>query len=173
MIRSAAKNHDDVVVIVDVERLPGANRGIAARRRRRPVSHFRRRMAQKAFARTAAYDAAISNWLAQETHEPAPKWRAFGGVAPSDLWRASLRAKIPTSARRLYLSAEARPGVATARQMQGKELSYNNINDTDAAYELVAEFDPSGKRRRWPSLSTRTLAASLSASRCWRPTKRR
>jgi phosphoribosylaminoimidazolecarboxamide formyltransferase/IMP cyclohydrolase len=98
-------------------------------------------MAQKAFARTAAYDAAISNWLGQEIQEPAPKWRAFGGVLhPS--FGALRYGENPHQRAALYLSAEARPGVATARQIQGKALSYNNINDTDAAYELVAEFDP-------------------------------
>ena len=73
--------------------------------------------------------------------EPAPKWRAFGGVLhPS--FGALRYGENPHQRAALYLSAEARPGVATARQIQGKELSYNNINDTDAAYELVAEFDP-------------------------------
>jgi phosphoribosylaminoimidazolecarboxamide formyltransferase / IMP cyclohydrolase len=140
MIRGAAKNHDDVVVIVDVadysllieemQRNGGAT-GLA----------FRRRMAQKAFARTAAYDAAISNWLAEEIHETAPKWRAFGGVLhPS--FGALRYGENPHQRAALYLTAETRPGVATALQIQGKELSFNNINDTDAAYGLVAEFDP-------------------------------
>ena len=102
---------------------------------------FRRRMAQKAYARTAVYDAAISNWLAREIREPAPKWRAFGGVLHQSF--GALRyGENPHQSAALYLTAEPRPGVAAARQVQGKELSYNNINDTDAAYELVAEFDP-------------------------------
>ena len=79
MIRGAAKNHDDVVVIVDV-----ADYSLLIEEMQRNGGAtslaFRRRMAQKAFARTAAYDAAISNWLAEEVHETAPKWRAFGGV---------------------------------------------------------------------------------------------
>src|SRR5277367_1438227 len=101
-------------------------------------------MAQKAFARTAAYDAAISNWLGHEIHEPAPKWRAFGGVLhPS--YGALRYGENPHQHAALYLSAEARPGVATARQVQGKALSYNNINDTDAAVELTAEFDPASQ----------------------------
>jgi phosphoribosylaminoimidazolecarboxamide formyltransferase / IMP cyclohydrolase len=140
MIRSAAKNHDDVVVIVDVSDYPAL---IDELQRGEGTTSlvFRRRMAQKAFARTAAYDAAISNWLARETDEPAPKWRAFGGVL-HPTFGALRYGENPQQRAALYLSAEARPGVATARQMQGKELSYNNINDTDAAYELVAEFDP-------------------------------
>jgi phosphoribosylaminoimidazolecarboxamide formyltransferase / IMP cyclohydrolase len=140
MIRAAAKNHDDVVVIVDVDDYPALI--VEVQRGQGTTSlAFRRRMAQKAFARTAAYDAAISNWLAREINEPAPKWRAFGGVLhPS--FGALRYGENPQQRAALYLSAEARPGVATARQIQGKELSYNNINDTDAAYELVAEFDP-------------------------------
>ena len=102
---------------------------------------FRRRMAQKAYARTAAYDAAISNWLAEEIGETTPKWRAFGGALHQSF--GALRyGENPHQRGALYLTADTRPGVATARQVQGKELSYNNVSDTDAAYELVAEFDP-------------------------------
>ncbi len=140
MIRAAAKNHDDVVVIVDVDDYP-ALIGELERGQGTTSLAFRRRMAQKAFARTAVYDAAISNWLAQEIDEPAPKWRAFGGVLhPS--FGALRYGENPQQRAALYLTAEARAGVATARQIQGKELSYNNINDTDAAFELIAEFDP-------------------------------
>ncbi|RBP16462.1 IMP cyclohydrolase /phosphoribosylaminoimidazolecarboxamide formyltransferase [Roseiarcus fermentans] len=140
MVRGAAKNHEDVAVIVDVadydellaelERHDGGT-GLA----------FRRRLAQKAYARTAAYDAAISNWLAGEVGETTPKWRAFGGVL-HERFGALRYGENPHQSAALYLAAETRPGVATARQVQGKALSYNNINDTDAAYELVAEFDP-------------------------------
>ncbi len=140
MIRAAAKNHADVAVVVDVDDYSAL---IDELKRNQGMTSlaFRRRMAQKAFARTAAYDAAISNWLAQEIEEPAPKWRAFGGVLhPS--FGALRYGENPQQRAALYLTAETRPGVATARQIQGKELSYNNINDTDAAYELVAEFDP-------------------------------
>jgi phosphoribosylaminoimidazolecarboxamide formyltransferase / IMP cyclohydrolase len=140
MVRAAAKNHNDVVVIVDVDDY----RALIDELRRHSGATslaFRRKMAQKAYARTAVYDAAISNWLAREVHEPAPKWRALGGVLhPS--FGALRYGENPHQNAALYLAAETRPGVATARQVQGKELSYNNINDTDAAYELAAEFDP-------------------------------
>jgi phosphoribosylaminoimidazolecarboxamide formyltransferase/IMP cyclohydrolase len=140
MIRAAAKNHGDVAVIVDaadyaallkeLDRNDGAT-GLA----------FRRRMAQKAYGRTSVYDAAISNWLAEEVGEATPKWRAFGGVLHAG--SGGLRyGENPHQRAALYLTAESRPGVASARQVQGKELSYNNVNDGDAAYELVAEFDP-------------------------------
>jgi phosphoribosylaminoimidazolecarboxamide formyltransferase / IMP cyclohydrolase len=140
MIRAAAKNHDDVVVIVDVDDYPALIDELERNEGATSLA-FRRRMAQKAFARTAAYDAAISNWLAQEIDAPAPQWRAFGGVLHPR--SGALRyGENPHQRAALYLTAETRPGVAIARQVQGKALSFNNINDTDAAYELVAEFDP-------------------------------
>ena len=140
MIRGAAKNHDDVVVIVDVADYPALLDELARNDGATSLA-FRRKMAQKAYARTAAYDAAISNWLAEEMRETAPKWRAFGGVL-HESFGALRYGENPHQNAALYLTAETRPGVATARQVQGKELSYNNIGDADAAYELVAEFDP-------------------------------
>ncbi|HEY1942813.1 MAG TPA: bifunctional phosphoribosylaminoimidazolecarboxamide formyltransferase/IMP cyclohydrolase, partial [Roseiarcus sp.] len=137
MIRAAAKNHADVVVIVDVEDYPALLKELQTQDGSTSLG-FRRRMAQKAYARTAAYDAAISNWLAREIGESAPKWRAFGGKLASEMRYG----ENPHQRAAFYTGPESRPGVATARQVQGKELSYNNINDTDAAYELVAEFDP-------------------------------
>ena len=136
MIRAAAKNHRDVLAIVDVADYDALLAELDAQGGSTRRS-FRRAMAQKAFARTAAYDSAISNWLARETHEAAPDWRAFGGKLASALRYG----ENPHQAAAFYLGPEARPGVATALQAQGKELSYNNIADTDAAYELVAEFD--------------------------------
>ncbi|MBV8663459.1 MAG: bifunctional phosphoribosylaminoimidazolecarboxamide formyltransferase/IMP cyclohydrolase [Hyphomicrobiales bacterium] len=136
MIRAAAKNHADVVVIVDVDDYAALLQELAARDGSTSLA-FRRRMAQKAYARTAAYDAAISNWLAREVGESAPRWRAFGGKLASEMRYG----ENPHQRAAFYVGPESRPGVATARQVQGKELSYNNINDTDAAYELVAEFD--------------------------------
>jgi phosphoribosylaminoimidazolecarboxamide formyltransferase / IMP cyclohydrolase len=140
MIRAGAKNHDDVAVIVDVDDYPGLIDELRLNGGATTLA-FRRRMARKAYARTAVYDAAISNWLAREIREPAPKWRAFGGVL-HQRFGALRYGENPHQSAALYLTAEPRPGVAGARQVQGKELSYNNINDTDAAYELVAEFDP-------------------------------
>jgi phosphoribosylaminoimidazolecarboxamide formyltransferase/IMP cyclohydrolase len=95
-------------------------------------------LAQKAYARTAAYDAAISNWLAAQIGEQAPAYRALGGVLAEPMRYG----ENPHQWAAFYRTPEQRPGVATARQAQGKQLSYNNINDTDAAYECVAEFDP-------------------------------
>jgi phosphoribosylaminoimidazolecarboxamide formyltransferase/IMP cyclohydrolase len=137
MIRAAAKNHDDVVVVVDasdyaplLEELKRQDGGTTLA--------LRRRLAAKAYARTAAYDAAIANWFAGAVNEGAPDYRAFGGR----LIEALRYGENPHQAAAFYRTPEQRFGVATARQVQGKQLSYNNINDTDAAYECVAEFDP-------------------------------
>jgi len=99
---------------------------------------FRRRMALTAFGRTAAYDAAVSNWLAGAIGETTPRRRAIAGR----LARPLRYGENPHQAAAFYADGTARAGVATAVQHQGKELSFNNINDTDAAFELVAEFDP-------------------------------
>ena len=135
MIRGAAKNHNDVVVIVDVADYDALLREMEANAGGTTLA-FRRHLAQKAYARTAAYDAAISNWFAREIGETQPHWRAFGGVLSSALRYG----ENPHQGAAFYKSPESRPGVATARVVQGKALSYNNINDTDAAYECVAEF---------------------------------
>ena len=138
MIRGAAKNHGDVAVVVDPADYPAI---LAAVAQGGTDLSTRKRLAQKAFARTAVYDAAISNWMAEavETVDPAPTFRAFGGR----LIEALRYGENPHQPAAFYAGAEARPGVATARQVQGKALSYNNVNDTDAAIELVAEFPPS------------------------------
>ncbi|MET0256968.1 MAG: bifunctional phosphoribosylaminoimidazolecarboxamide formyltransferase/IMP cyclohydrolase [Methylobacterium sp.] len=138
MIRAAAKNHADVTVVVDVadyaailSELEMRDGGIGAA--------TRRRLAQKAFSRTATYDAAIANWFAGELGgDDAPAFRAFGG----SLGQSLRYGENPHQSAAFYRSPGiARPGIATARQIQGKALSYNNLNDTDAAYECVAEFD--------------------------------
>ena len=135
MIRAAAKNHADVVVVVDVADYDALLAEMAANDGGTTLK-FRRALAQKAYARTAAYDAAISNWLARETGQTQPAWRTFGGKLASALRYG----ENPHQGAAFYVSPDARPGVASARQVQGKALSYNNINDTDAAYECVAEF---------------------------------
>jgi phosphoribosylaminoimidazolecarboxamide formyltransferase/IMP cyclohydrolase len=135
MIRGAAKNHADVAVVVDVADYAALIAELAANDGGTTMK-FRRALAQKAFARTAAYDSAISNWFAGEIGETQPEWRAFGGKLSVGLRYG----ENPHQGAAFYVSPDSRPGVATARRVQGKELSYNNINDTDAAYECVAEF---------------------------------
>ena len=133
LIRGAAKNHGDVAVVVDPADYPTI---LAALDAGGTDLATRKRLAQKAFARTAIYDAAISNWMAEAIGEVTPTYRAFGGA----LIEALRYGENPHQQAAFYAGAEARPGVATARQVQGKALSYNNVADTDAALELVAEF---------------------------------
>ena len=135
MIRAASKNHDGVTVIVEAEDYARVLEEMAANGGATTL-RFRQEMSAKAFARTAAYDAAISNWFAGHLATDAPVWRAFGGR----LGQALRYGENPHQTAAVYVSDCTRHGVATARQLQGKELSYNNINDTDAAFELVCEF---------------------------------
>ncbi|CAA2143683.1 bifunctional phosphoribosylaminoimidazolecarboxamide formyltransferase/IMP cyclohydrolase [Hyphomicrobium sp. ghe19] len=137
MIRGAAKNHESVTVVVEPADYDRVLEEIAANDGATTLA-LRKALAAKAFARTAAYDAAISNWFAREIGTTTPDYRAFGGKLSQSL-RYGENAHQSAA---LYLSAENRIGVATAEQLQGKELSYNNINDTDAAFELVSEFAP-------------------------------
>ena len=135
MIRAAAKNHKHVAVCVDSESVDKLL-GDMAQHNGATCPKFRKKLAQKAYARTAQYDAAISNWFAQALNVKTPSFIAQGGEL-----RQSLRyGENPHQSAAFYTAGKARPGVASARQVQGKELSYNNINDTDAAFELVAEF---------------------------------
>ena len=138
MIRAAAKNHEWVTVVVDPDDYAAVLKEIEAGG---TSDALRRKLAQTAYARTAQYDAIISNWLAGELAKASdatpPRHRAFAGQL-----RQPLRyGENPHQQAAFYVTGEKRFGVATAEQVQGKELSYNNINDTDAAYELVAEFD--------------------------------
>ena len=141
MIRAASKNHGDVSVIVDpadygrLQEEMDANNGAT-------TLDFRKRLAAKAYARTGAYDAAISAWFANELGDTFPERRVFAG----ELKQTMRYGENPHQAAAFYtngasLNEGGRPGVATASQIQGKELSYNNLNDTDAAFELVSEFD--------------------------------
>src|SRR3981189_2281204 len=137
MIRAAAKNHDDVAVVVEPQDYPAVLEELAANQGATTLT-LRRRLAPKAYARTPAYDAAISNWFAGQLKTDAPDYRAFGGR----LIQALRYGENPHQTAAFYRTPDKRPGVATMRQLQGKELSYNNINDTDAAYECIAEFAP-------------------------------
>jgi phosphoribosylaminoimidazolecarboxamide formyltransferase/IMP cyclohydrolase len=137
MIRAAAKNHTDVAVIVEPEDYSALLLELSQHGGASTLA-MRKRLAAKAYARTASYDAAISNWFAKVLDDPAPAFRAFGGR----LAEALRYGENPHQSAAFYRAPDVRFGVATARQAQGKQLSYNNINDTDAAYECVAEFDP-------------------------------
>ncbi|MBI2587167.1 MAG: bifunctional phosphoribosylaminoimidazolecarboxamide formyltransferase/IMP cyclohydrolase [Rhodospirillales bacterium] len=135
MIRAAAKNHDFVTVVVDPADYDALIAEMKAGKGATGPA-FRRRMAARAYARTAAYDAAVAGWLASRADDPFPPRFAFGGTLKEKLRYG----ENPHQQAAFYLGGPARPGVATARQLQGKELSFNNLNDTDAAFELAAEF---------------------------------
>ena len=137
LIRGASKNHAAVTVVVDVEDYAvvqaemEANNGAT-------TFELRRRLAGIAYARTGAYDAAIWRFFARETGELFPRRVVVAG----DLHQSLRYGENPHQKAAFYVSSQVRrPGVASARQVQGKELSFNNINDTNAAYELVAEFE--------------------------------
>jgi len=137
MVRASAKNHAYVAIVTDPTDYAGVLEAMQANSGALPLD-LRKRLAAKAFARTAAYDAGISGWFAETLEIENPAWRAFGGKLDSVMRYG----ENPHQRAGFYVTGEKRPGVATARQLQGKQLSYNNINDTDAAFELVGEFDP-------------------------------
>ena len=136
MVRSAAKNHGFVTILTDPVDYSDI---IAELDQHGGTSHAtRKKMAARAYARTAAYDSAISRWYAGQTGETFPNSMTVTGTKV----QACRYGENPHQVAAFYAGSEARPGIATAVQHQGKELSYNNLNDTDAAFELVSEFDP-------------------------------
>lgn len=139
MIRAASKNHRSVTVVVD----PSDYELVLAEMRSHQEATraaTRKLLAAKAFARTAAYDAAISQWFGQQLNAPLPEYFAVGGKR----LQALRYGENPHQRAAVYRVAGQPGGVASARQLQGKELSYNNFNDTDAALECLAEFASSG-----------------------------
>jgi phosphoribosylaminoimidazolecarboxamide formyltransferase/IMP cyclohydrolase len=136
LIRAAAKNHEFVTVVTDpadydlVMAEMQAQGGAVGEK-------LRRRLAQAAFARTASYDAAIATWMAAQQGDALPERVTIAGRRSETLRYG----ENPHQQAAFYCTIDSRPGVASAMQLQGKELSYNNLNDTDAAYELVAEFE--------------------------------
>ncbi|ABD56959.1 bifunctional phosphoribosylaminoimidazolecarboxamide formyltransferase/IMP cyclohydrolase [Jannaschia sp. CCS1] len=140
MIRAAAKNHGAVTVLTDSSQYAGLLSELDANANKGGGTsfQFRQRMAQAAYGRTAAYDAAVSSWMAGAAEIKTPPHRAFAGSLAQEMRYG----ENPHQKAAFYLDGSSRPGVATAQQHQGKALSYNNINDTDAAFELVSEFAP-------------------------------
>ena len=136
MVRASAKNHDFVAIVTD----PGDYAAVMAEMAANDgavSAPLRRRLARTAFAHTAAYDAMIAGWLARAQGENFPERLTLAGKL-----KQSLRyGENPHQQAAAYASGAPRPGVITAEQLQGKALSYNNLNDTNAAFELVAEFD--------------------------------
>ena len=135
MIRAAAKNHRFVTVVTDPADYPSLVEQLRQNDGSTTLA-FRQKGALAAYSRTAAYDAAVSGWLSGQFKDPFPRHRTFAGTLAQTLRYG----ENPHQQAAFYTDGTRREGVATAKQWQGKELSYNNINDTDAAYELVAEF---------------------------------
>ncbi|KAF0113440.1 MAG: phosphoribosylaminoimidazolecarboxamide formyltransferase / IMP cyclohydrolase [Rhodospirillaceae bacterium] len=137
LIRAAAKNHGDVTVLVDPNDYAAVTEAMTHHDGATPFE-LRRRLAATAYARTAAYDAAIAAWFDRTGDEALfPARFSLTGAL-----RQTLRyGENPHQRAAFYAGATAQPGLATAVQVQGKELSYNNLCDTDAAIELAAAFD--------------------------------
>lgn len=137
MIRAAAKNHGFVTVLTDPADYDAILSELDTQDNCTRLQ-TRKHLAHKAYARTASYDTAISNWFAQTLDVPLPTHKSFAGTRAAELRYG----ENPHQRAGFYTTGHHRPGVATAVQVQGKQLSYNNINDTDAAFELISEFDP-------------------------------
>ena len=136
MIRSAAKNHDGVTIVTDAEDYDAVIEDMKANDGATSPA-LRRRLAGTAYARTAAYDTAIGRWFAEQNDDAFPRRFSLSGTRVQSLRYG----ENPHQKAAFYATGNDRPGVATATQIQGKELSYNNLNDTDAAFELAAEFE--------------------------------
>jgi phosphoribosylaminoimidazolecarboxamide formyltransferase/IMP cyclohydrolase len=132
LIRAAAKNHDHVAILTDPAHYAEV---LAELEQGGTTLALRRRLAGEAYARTAAYDAAIAAWFAGQRDDALPTRFAIAGTR-----RQTLRYGENPHQQAAFYTTDNRPGIATATQVQGKELSYNNLNDTDAAFECVAEF---------------------------------
>jgi phosphoribosylaminoimidazolecarboxamide formyltransferase / IMP cyclohydrolase len=135
LIRAAAKNHDAVTVVTDPADYEPVLAEIAAQSGAVGAA-MRRMLAREAYALTSAYDAGVAEWMAREEGVAFPKTTVLAGRLAQQLRYG----ENPHQLAAFYRTANGRLGVATAQQLQGKELSYNNYGDADAAFELVAEF---------------------------------
>jgi phosphoribosylaminoimidazolecarboxamide formyltransferase/IMP cyclohydrolase len=137
LIRAAAKNHDFITVLTDPADYAAVIAELDAKKGATGLG-LRKRLAAAAYARTGSYDAAIAQWFSGQLGEAFPKRMVFAG----ELMQTLRYGENPHQDAAFYRGGLKRPGIATAQQLQGKELSYNNLNDTDAAFECVAEFEP-------------------------------
>ena len=139
LIRAAAKNWRAVAVVVDVGDYAAVSAELDAHAGCLSLA-TRRKLAATAFARTASYDAAIATWMSEQAEEEVPRRLVVAASDPQVLRYG----ENPHQRGLFYRTGDERPGVGTARQVQGRALSYNNLNDTHAAIELVAELDRPG-----------------------------
>ncbi len=138
MIRAAAKNHDRVTVVTDVQDYSSLLKELEEHDGATTYA-LRRRLAANAYSLTATYDSNIASWFAaQDFATDFPRRASFSGTLKQTLRYG----ENPHQQAALYtVDGSQRPGPAQASQIQGKEMSYNNFLDTDAAFELVAEFE--------------------------------
>lgn len=136
LIRSAAKNHEFVTVVTDPQDYEFVMKEMQEKAGATTVG-LRKRLAATAFERTAAYDALIARWLQKTIDNKFPRRFTFTG----NLKQILRYGENPHQAAAFYSVDEEKPSISTARQVQGKELSYNNLNDTNAAFELACEFN--------------------------------
>lgn len=138
MIRSAAKNHESVTVLVDVGDFTAVMDAMKANKNAVPFA-MRQQLAAKAFARTAAYDSLIAATLSQLQPQAedtsATSWPAY--LLDAKRGQPLRYGENPHQSAALYQRLDARGGIANAKQLQGKELSYNNLADSDAAWNIV------------------------------------
>ncbi len=135
MLRSAAKNFRFVTVVTEPEDYARVAQEVAEHAGH-TTETLRRELAAKVYARTAAYDAAIAAWFATQAGERLPERMVISAVKASGLRYG----ENPHQQAALYVTGQPTPGVATATQVQGKELSFNNLNDGDAAFLLASEL---------------------------------
>jgi phosphoribosylaminoimidazolecarboxamide formyltransferase/IMP cyclohydrolase len=147
MVRAAAKNHGSVAIVVDPGSYAEVLTAIASGGFDLPT---RQRLAGRAYAHTAAYDAAVANWFGEQSilAEAAAATEATGGTTfPPYVGMALERAAVlrygenPHQRAALYIQQGAQPGIAQADQLHGKEMSYNNYLDADAAYRAAFDFE--------------------------------
>ena len=138
MIRSAAKNHNDVAVLLSADDYAEVRAEMVAHNGATRLE-FRKRLAYQAYARTAAYDSAISTWFAAQLSDAMPSNFSIAATLKQPLRYG----ENPHQRAAFYQIGTSEGTLAGARQLQGKELSYNNISDTDAAWQLVQECDKS------------------------------
>jgi phosphoribosylaminoimidazolecarboxamide formyltransferase/IMP cyclohydrolase len=135
MLRSAAKNHKFITVITDADDYDELIEEIK-KNKGSTTLEFRKKLAAKTFSTTAYYDSLISNWFYREKKEKVAKFSTAGKLS------STLRyGENPHQSASLYKSSMQNSGIPQATLLQGKELSYNNINDADAALQLIKEFE--------------------------------
>nr|WP_321984109.1 bifunctional phosphoribosylaminoimidazolecarboxamide formyltransferase/IMP cyclohydrolase [uncultured Lichenicoccus sp.] len=137
LIRAAAKNHSHVAILTDPEQYVALITSLHLSGGTTRANRVE--LAGAAYARTTAYDSAIASWFARERGADFPPRISLSGTRAEVLRYG----ENPHQQAAFYHDGSNRPGVATARQVQGKSLSYNNLNDTDAAFEAACEFERS------------------------------